>query len=60
MFGFICELLGAIVVGGYLLIMSRHLSFEVLFPEFWAGEQWTLSAGVSGVERRGDVLLLRV
>jgi len=37
MFGFICELLGAIVVGGYLLIMSRHLSFEVLFQSFGLG-----------------------
>lgn len=31
MFGFICELIGAIVVGGYLLMFGRHLDFSVLF-----------------------------
>jgi amino acid transporter len=31
MFGFICELLGAIVVGGYLLIFARHRPFLALF-----------------------------
>jgi amino acid transporter len=31
MFGFICELIGAIAVGGYLLTMARHQSFGVLF-----------------------------
>jgi amino acid transporter len=37
MFGFICELLGAIVVGGYLLLMARHQSFHVLFQSFGLG-----------------------
>jgi len=30
MFGFICELVGAIVVGGYLLLFARHQPLEVL------------------------------
>jgi amino acid transporter len=30
MFGFICELVGAIVVGGYLLIFARHQPLTVL------------------------------
>jgi amino acid transporter len=37
MFGFICELLGAIVVGGYLLIVARHQSFAILFHSFGLG-----------------------
>ena len=31
MFGFICELVGALAVGGYLLLFARHHSFSVLF-----------------------------
>ncbi|MEK7743320.1 MAG: amino acid permease, partial [Elusimicrobiota bacterium] len=31
MFGFVCELLGAIVVGGYLLAFHRHQPLSVLF-----------------------------
>ena len=31
MFGFVCELIGAIVVGGYLLIFARHHPFSMLF-----------------------------
>jgi amino acid transporter len=31
MFGFVCELLGAIVVGGYLLFLARHRSLLALF-----------------------------
>jgi amino acid transporter len=31
MFGFICELVGAIVVGGYLLIFARHQPLAVLW-----------------------------
>jgi amino acid transporter len=31
MFGFICELVGAIVVGGYLLLFSRHQPLSVLW-----------------------------
>ncbi len=34
MFGFICELLGAVVVGSYLLLVARHQSFRVLFQSF--------------------------
>src|ERR1700678_3041060 len=30
MFGFICELVGAIVVGGYLLLFARHQPLKVL------------------------------
>jgi amino acid transporter len=30
MFGFVCELVGAIVVGGYLLVFARHQSLQVL------------------------------
>jgi amino acid transporter len=37
MFGFICELLGAIVVGSYLLLVARHQSFHVLFQSFGLG-----------------------
>lgn len=37
MFGFVCELLGAIVVGGYLLLFDRHQSFSVLFQSFGLG-----------------------
>ena len=31
MFGFVCELIGAIVVGGYLLLFARHHPFSILF-----------------------------
>jgi amino acid transporter len=31
MFGFICELVGAIVVGGYLLLFARHQPFSMLW-----------------------------
>jgi amino acid transporter len=34
MFGFICELIGAIAVGGYLLLFARHQPFSVLFDTF--------------------------
>jgi len=37
MFGFICELLGAVVVGGYLLAVARRQSFHVLFETFGLG-----------------------
>jgi amino acid transporter len=30
-FGFICELIGALVVGGYLLLFARHHPFSTLF-----------------------------
>ncbi|MFC5696697.1 APC family permease [Pseudomonas sp. GCM10022186] len=34
MFGFLCELVGAILVGGYLLLFERHQPFSVLFDTF--------------------------
>ena len=34
MFGFVCELIGAIVVGGYLLIVARHHPFSALFDTY--------------------------
>lgn len=34
MIGFICELVGAIIVGSYLLIFARHQSFSILFQTF--------------------------
>ncbi|MBD0682596.1 APC family permease [Pseudomonas sp. PSB11] len=34
MFGFLCELVGAILVGGYLLIFERHQPISVLFDTF--------------------------
>ena len=34
MFGFICELIGAIIVGGYLLIFARHQDWSVVFNTF--------------------------
>jgi len=34
MFGFVCEIVGAIAVGGYLLIFQRHQSFGVVFDSF--------------------------
>lgn len=37
MFGFICELIGAIVVGCYLLIFARHHSITALFDTFGLG-----------------------
>ena len=39
MFGFICELVGAIAVGAYLIFMARHQSFSVLFETFGLGQQ---------------------
>src|SRR5436309_15064846 len=37
LFGFICELLGAVVVESYLLVAARHQSFRVLFQSFGLG-----------------------
>lgn len=37
MFGFICELVGAIVVGGYLLVFARLHSFGILFDTMTFG-----------------------
>ncbi|HMD76834.1 MAG TPA: amino acid permease, partial [Terracidiphilus sp.] len=65
MFGFICELVGAIVVGGYLLIVARHQSFWVLFQSFGLGNGHYLPAFLAssvaamwcyyGFEACGDV-----
>lgn len=32
--GFLCEIIGAIVVGSYLLLFSRHQTFHILFQAF--------------------------
>jgi len=37
MFGFICEILGAVVVGGYLLAFHRHQPVGVVFDNFNIG-----------------------
>jgi amino acid transporter len=37
MFGFVCEIIGAIIVGGYLLIFQRHQPFGVVFNTFNIG-----------------------
>jgi amino acid transporter len=66
MFGFICELVGALLVGGYLLIFERHYSFGVLFNTFDIridGSYWPafLAASLGGMfqyygfEACGDV-----
>jgi amino acid transporter len=66
MFGFVCEIIGAIVVGGYLLIFERHQPFAVVFDSFGirqAGSYWAafLAAAVTGLftcygfEACGDV-----
>ena len=65
MFGFICELLGAIAVGGYLLLFARHQSFGVLFQSFGLGNGHYLPAFLAssvaamfcyyGFEACGDV-----
>ena len=34
MFGFVCELIGALVVGGWLLLFVRHHPFSTLFDTF--------------------------
>lgn len=34
MFGFICELIGAIAVGGYLLLFAKHQPLRVLYDTF--------------------------
>jgi amino acid transporter len=66
MFGFVCEILGAIVVGLYLLIFERHQPFDVVFQTFGldaGGSYWPafLAAAVVGLftcygfEACGDV-----
>jgi amino acid transporter len=66
MFGFVCEIIGAIIVGGYLLIFQRHQPFNVVFNTFnigAPGSYWPafLAAAVVGLftcygfEACGDV-----
>ena len=65
MFGFICEIIGAIVVGGYLLFFHRHQPFGVVLDTFniGAGNYWPafMAAAVTGLftcygfEACGDV-----
>ncbi len=66
MFGFICEIVGAIVVGGYLLLFERHQPFSVVLDTFnigAPGSYWPyfLAAAVTGLftcygfEACGDV-----
>ncbi|HEY2070660.1 MAG TPA: amino acid permease [Rhizomicrobium sp.] len=66
MFGFVCEIIGAIIVGGYLLIFQRHQPFNVVFDTFGiqqGGSYWPafLAAAVVGLftcygfEACGDV-----
>ncbi|MFC7620068.1 APC family permease [Microlunatus sp. GCM10028923] len=64
--GFVAELLGALVVGGWLLISQRHHGLEVLFDSFGTGSGGSyvgafLAAGLIGIfqyygfEACGDV-----
>jgi amino acid transporter len=66
MFGFICELIGAIVVGGYLFLFGRHHDLSILFNtySFGSGSDYIpafLAASVAatfcyyGFEACGDV-----
>ncbi len=66
MFGFICELVGAIVVGGYLLLFARHQPLKVLVDTSFVnahGHYWTAFLASSlaamfcyyGFEACGDV-----
>lgn len=65
-FGFLCEVIGAVVVGAYLLIFARHQSASVVLESFGAergGPYWPafLAASVVGLvccygfEACGDV-----
>jgi len=66
MFGFICELVGAIVVGGYLLLFARHQPLRVLLDTTYVstgGSYWPAFLASSlaamfcyyGFEACGDV-----
>lgn len=66
MFGFICEIIGAIIVGGYLLLFERHQPFHVVLQTYGIGapgSYWPafLAAAVVGLftcygfEACGDV-----
>ena len=60
MFGFICELVGAIVVGGYLLLFARHQPLKVLLDTSFVHTDGSLLAGISRLLARRHVLLLRL
>ena len=66
MFGFVCELVGAIVVGGYLMLFARHQSLHVLIDTSFVhaeGHYWPAFLASSlaamfcyyGFEACGDV-----
>lgn len=66
MFGFICELVGAIVVGGYLLLFARHQPLKILLDTTFVstdGSYWPAFLASSlaamfcyyGFEACGDV-----
>src|SRR5262249_2020099 len=65
LFGFICEIIGAIIVGGYLLLFQRHQPFGVVLQTFGIGHgnYWPafFAAAVTGLftcygfEACGDV-----
>ena len=66
MFGFVCEIIGALLVGGYLLLFQRHQPFGVVLDTFnigAPGSYWPafLAAAVTGLftcygfEACGDV-----
>ncbi len=66
MFGFVCELVGAIVVGGYLLLFARHQPLKVLLDTSFVhaqGHYWPAFLASSlaamfcyyGFEACGDV-----
>ena len=66
MFGFVCELVGAIVVGGYLLLFARHQPLKVLMDTSFVhaqGHYWPafLASSIAamffyyGFEACGDV-----
>jgi amino acid transporter len=66
MFGFICELVGAVLVGGYLLIFARHHSLSIIVDtsavrdgsSYWLAFSGSAVAAMfcySGFEACGDV-----
>jgi amino acid transporter len=65
MFGFVCEIIGAIAVGSYLLLFERHQPYSVVVDSFGigSGRYWPafLAAAVTGLftcygfEACGDV-----
>ena len=48
MFGFICELVGALLVGSYLLVMARHHSLSVLFDTSVVSDSTSYSTAFAG------------